>query len=91
MIEWHKRGKFNFTKNESGIIGRLPRAYKDKLFSKPLRESMAAESIALSDELYYDEIMRLSSLADDPAAYYDERDRYNHDAITSKVNSLNKF
>lgn len=88
--KWHQQNQANYV-NVNGIKGRLPRYYKDKLFDSDARSVMAADAIALSDQRYREEITRLSKFCDDPYAYYDYRNGYNHDAITSKVNALNKF
>lgn len=87
---WHLAGKRNFTQ-VNGQIGRLPRYYKDKIFNMEQRYLMAQQALALSDQAYADEIARLVRFDSDACNYYDERDRFNHDAIVSKVNVLNTF
>lgn len=87
---WHKVGSRNFTQ-VNGKVSRLPRFYKDRIFSDLERRRMALEVLDESDRAYWAEIARLSSLNPDPCSYYDERDRFCHDAVTSKVNSLNHF
>lgn len=90
MIKWHKDGKRNYAQNE-GVLCRLPRLYREKLFSKPLREQLAADAIDAGDTAYWDEVQRLDRLVENPRDYYDERERYNHDVITSKINQFNQF
>jgi len=86
--KWHQQNEANYTQ-VNGILGRLPRYYKDKLFTAVERERMAADAITISDRNYREEIARLSKYASDPYRYYDDRLRWNHDRVTSKVNSQN--
>lgn len=87
---WHRQQLKNFTKVH-GVLGRLPRFYKDKFFSAIEKAKLASQAIELGDENYLREVDRLSRFHQDPSAYYDECIRRQHDAVTYKVNSLNKF
>lgn len=87
---WHLHGKRNYTQ-VNGIKGRIPRYYKDALFSAPLRESMATESINLADIVYHQEVEQLQKFHDDPYYYYDERQRHAHDSVYDKINSKDMF
>lgn len=88
--QWHVQGKRNYTQM-NGIKGRIPRYYKDRIFSEPLRQAMAAESIALADEQYNDAVEKFSKFHDDPYYYYDERIRNDHDSVYDKINSKDMF
>lgn len=88
--QWHVQGKRNYVQ-VNGIKGRIPRYYKDQLFSKPMRERLAAESIELGDIAYSEEVSEISRFHDDPYYYFDERVRNDHESIASKVNQHNTF
>lgn len=90
MIQWHLDEKRTYTQ-QLGQTQRLPRYYKDKIFTKAVRARLAAEGITLSDEAYHKELQYLEKFHPDPAAYYDEAIRYVHDHITEKLNDKNKF
>lgn len=87
---WHLAGMRNYTQ-VNGVISRLPRYYKDKIFYMHQRYELAKQAMEMSDEQYMEEIRRISAFDAAPCEYYDERDRFNHDAIVSKVNVLNQF
>lgn len=88
---WHRQGLRNYVQ-VNGMIGRLPRFYKDRIFSRIDKEVMASRGVFESDQRYAVEIERLSRLGNDDAAMcYDDRMLYTHSRILHKVNSLNKF
>lgn len=87
---WHRADNRNYVR-VNGVLGRLPRYFKDKMFTDFERKLMSLDSIQGNDSRYWAEIERLSFLHSDPQAYYDERAMVNHDLVKSKVNSLNKF
>lgn len=88
--KWHKDDNRNYTQ-VNGVLGPLPRYYRDRIFTKLERARMASESIQVSDQKYFDDVADLIKFHSDPYAYYDERFRVNHDRVPSKVNSNNKF
>lgn len=88
--KWHRQELKNYTK-VNGVLGRLPRFYKDKFFSVLEKSKLALQAVELGDVNYLKEVQRLSEFHQDPSYYYDESRRVEHDAITSKVNTLNKF
>lgn len=88
--EWHQSQSRNFTK-VNGVLGRLPRYYKDKFFTAAERSRMAAECVKLTDVEYLETLERLSAFHGDPYHYYDERMSEAHERVTSKINSQNKF
>jgi len=88
--QWHKEGFKNYTK-VNGQIGRLPRYYKDKLFTVHKKAMLAKEAIALSDEQYNQEIERLAKLHPHPQWYYEESQRFAHDKVKDKSNAKHYF
>lgn len=88
--DYHRAGMLNFT-NVNGQKGRLPRYYKEKIFSAMERERLARESVALADVEYDKSIVSLDRFHSDPYYYFDERVCALHDSVKSKVNILNKF
>lgn len=94
-FDWHRAGLRNFTK-VGGVTGRLPRFYKDKMFTAQERERFYQEAILLSDENYCKEIERLMQTTDCKIAsqaelHYEMSNKYHHDVMVSKLNSKNKF
>lgn len=87
---WHKKGQRNFTQ-VNGIIGRLPRYYKEKIFDRFERARFASLAVEEGVEMYREEISRLMEFHADPCAYYDERNAWAHNSVKSKVNVTNKF
>lgn len=88
--DWHRSEMRNYTM-VNGQVGRLPRYFKEKMFTELERRKLALESVAIADEAYSSDVAWLSRFHDDPYYYYDERIAHSHDAVISKVNSLNKF
>lgn len=88
--QWHLDEKRTYTQL-LGETQRLPRYYKDKIFTPAVRARLAAEGIKLSDEAYHKELDRLRKYHTDPASYIEESARYIHDNITKKINDKNKF
>lgn len=89
--QWHVQGRRNYTVSPNGIKGRIPRFYKDRIFSEPLRQAMAAEAISLADDQYNDAVEKFSKFHSDPYYYYDERIRNDHDSVYDKINSKDMF
>lgn len=87
---WHLQNLRNYTQ-VNGQMARLPRYYKEKLFSSTQRRRMAEESLILLDEDYQKQIESLTKYHEDPYHYHDERIQYMHDHVKEKVNTLNKF
>lgn len=88
--KWHRDGLKDYT-NVNGHKGRLPRYYRDKIFTQLERERMAYESVIKSDEDYWKEVERLRKYHSNPESYYDERIMSQHEKIKQKVNSKNLF
>jgi len=72
MIKWHKRGKRNYAQ-QYGYQVPLARIYKDKIFTKLDKMRMGLEMDEIMNDLYLDEVERLSALHDDPIAYYQQK------------------
>lgn len=88
--QWHRSDMRNYAQVH-GQITRLPRYFKDRIFTSAERSRMAVEALSDADIAYWDEVERLSAFHCDPVMYYDESMYASHDAVKSKVNSLNKF
>lgn len=87
-FNYHKHGKNHFTK-VNGQVGRLPRFYKEKIFTKTEKQSFARQSMADFDNVYEQTISALSGHSIDPHHYYDERVRWELENITHKENRFN--
>lgn len=86
---WHRKGMRGYTL-VNGVLGRLPRYYADKLFTKEEKQELSQQGLSELAE-YRDEILRLSKLVENPYEYYVERRRANHDAVKHKNNKFNQF
>lgn len=84
---YHKIDQRNYT-HLNGILGRLPRYYKDKIFTGTERQLMAKAMLELADNDYQREINRLSQFHRDPARYYDECIANQHDSIKSEKHKV---
>lgn len=89
-MQWHRADKRSYTQ-VNGILGPLPRFYKEKIFSPLERKIMAAHAVEQSDSDYAAELHRLRRYHSDPAAYYDECIASQHNRVTNKINQLDKF
>lgn len=76
---------------QKGIYQRLPRYFKDKMFSKEQRAEMAETAEWESVVHTRDEIKRLSAFHPEPEHYYTERLHAAHDSLTKRINSKDKF
>lgn len=88
--DWHRDGMRGFVQ-VNGVIARLPRYYKDKIFTQSERRAMGAQSIRAADEAFNEEIDRLSEFQEDPYDYMDQLRVDKHDRVFSKLNDTNKF
>lgn len=89
-FEWHRENLKNYTQIH-GQKNRIPRYYKNQLFTENERALLAAEAVALGDIAYSDTVAIIGQTNPNPYSAYDESIRYSHDKITSKINSQNKF
>lgn len=88
--KWHRDGKRDYTQ-VNGVKKKIPRLFRDKIFTQLERERMAAEAIVRSDQEYHDEVKRLHKFNSNPDLYYEERIRHLHEGMIKKINSKNKF
>lgn len=88
--EWHAKGFRPYTQ-VNGIIGRLPRYYKSKLFTKRELEHLSYDGINDADDLYRKEISELAQYSNDPGMYYDDRISHAHSNVHSKISDNNTF
>lgn len=91
MRSWHREDERTYVVREGGFKQRLPRYYKDKIFTKLERQVIAVRSMADADKTYIDEIERLMKLHPNPTAYYDERLQNQERLMLVEMNSKNKF
>lgn len=89
-FNYHKHAKNNSTK-VGGQVGRLPRFYKEKIFSKPEKEAIARQSLADSESLYERTITALRKFHADTENYYDQRVRQELENIEHKNKQFNTF
>ncbi|QCQ85053.1 replication initiator protein [Blackfly microvirus SF02] len=87
---WHRKDLRNYT-NVNGQTSRLPRYYKEKLFSKLEKAKLALEAVGLSDQKYYDEVVRLARYHPHPMRYLDEIVQQKHDNLFKTLNEKNTY
>lgn len=88
--QWHRAAMRNYTE-VNGQKKRIPRFYKNRLFTDSERQNLATEALYLNDISYSDTVTENFRFSDQPYNYQDEQVRERHKQITSKINSLNKF
>lgn len=88
--KWHREAQRDFTR-VNGIIARIPRYLKEKIFTKLERQLMKINYDAISTDAYWKEIERLSQFHSDPQWYFEEQMRDAHERVHSKINALDKF
>lgn len=88
--KWHKDDLRNFTK-VNGMLARLPRYYKLKMFTEEERAVMADRASTVIADTFKMEIIRLSRLHPQPYAYWAERVRNANNAVIHKLNQNDKF
>lgn len=87
---WHRSAMRTFV-NVNGIPGRMPRYYREKIFSPLERSILAVQSISDADLKYFETIERLKKFHSDPDQYYEECIANQHELIKSKSLSLDKL
>lgn len=92
--EWHLEDARYYT-NVNGVMGRLPRYYKEKIFRDPDRfvDEDLDRKVVLHCEYaqHLEEIYELSKVHHDPNGYYIHAKKDRHKKIKHKSNSRNKF
>lgn len=88
--KWHHGGKVFYVVSD-GVKQAIPRYYKDKIFSKHVKEVQRVKSVTESDRKHSEELQRLSKFVTDPFAHLEERIRYAHESSRRKENKNDKF
>lgn len=91
MRSWHREDSRTYVVRDGGYKQRLPRYYKDKIFTSFERQMIALKLNKEIDKVYFDEIERLLKLHPDPCAYFDERLQHAERLQLQEMNSKNKF
>jgi hypothetical protein len=91
MRAWHREDKRTYVVRPGGYKQRLPRYYKDKIFTQFERQMIALKLNSDIDTVYFTEIERLMKLHPDPCAYFDERQQHSERLLLQEMNSKNKF
>jgi len=76
---------------QNGIYARLPRLFKDQIFSREQRRTMAEAAEFESTINYRQALVELAAFHPEPVAYYAERRLFEHDQMTRRINSKDKF
>lgn len=74
-----------------GIQTRLPRYYRDRIFSKEERSKLKSKALVLQEADYAEELQRLDRLHPDAFWHYRERIQNSHDQILKTLNTKNQF
>lgn len=88
--KWHKDGQRNYAQ-VNGITTRLPRFYKERIFTALERARLALESLDIDTAEYQKAVEAMSKFHPDPENYYYERLVHMHERYKEKVNQLNTF
>lgn len=86
----HKTGMVNYIMS-NGFKIRMPRYFRDKIFTEPQKAKMRVEAIEMNDRIYLQELERLCRLHPDPFNYMVERDRFKNDSYKAKANKSIKL
>lgn len=92
MKRWHKNPEGEEVRMYSqvnGKKGRLPRYYKDRIFTRIEKELWAQVGQAMADERYIKEIEEILKTHTEADAVYESRIRHHHDNIRIKSLKLN--
>lgn len=88
--EWHRADK-RFYAMDGGVRHRLPRYYRDRIFTKLELQLHAILAVREGDVAYSREIDRLSRLHPDPTNYFDEAMSEAHELISVRANLNDTF
>lgn len=93
---WHKQkgdhhDDYRYYVMNNGFKQRLPRYYKDKIFSKIDRLIAAPAQEELARVMYWNEITRISKTHPDPEAYYEHMLIHKHESIRTKSLTKNRI
>lgn len=70
--KWHRAGKKTYTQ-VNGFKARLPRYYRDKIFTAVERQLMQYDQLREQDLAYWKAVDALSKFHTSPTSYYEER------------------
>lgn len=87
----YHRDDYRYYSKQNGIYVRLPRYFKDQIFTKEERRDMAEEAEFDAVVDYREAIKKLSAFHSDPYAYYAEKRIHEHATMTKTINSKDKF
>lgn len=87
---YHQSGLKDYT-NVNGHKGRIPRYYRDKIFSSFERQVLLVRNLESADVKYWQSVEKLSAHSKDAHNYYFERISHQHEQLKNNVNKLNKF
>jgi len=90
MAGWHRASETNYIRVD-GVPRRMPRYWKEKIFTDLERAKMAVKSQSHLTKQYRDEIDRLSLYEREPESYYEQREAWHHEQIFKKLNDKNKL
>lgn len=90
---WHRNldGEPRYYTEVNGKKGRLPRYYKDKLFTKLEKQKWADIAQIFADDKYREQIEKILATHEDADAVYEERLRFHHEQIRIKSLKLNSI
>lgn len=91
MRTWHREDMRTYVVREGGFKQRLPRYFKDKIFTRFEKQMIALQLNQEIDKVYIDEIERLMNLHHDPCGYYDERQANSDRLLLQTMNAKNKI
>lgn len=92
--KWHRNRKgkdLRMYTEVNGKKGRLPRYYKDRIFTKMDRALWAQIGAAMASNAYDREIEEIMKTHTNPVEIYEQRLKHHHDNIRIKSLKLNKF
>lgn len=89
MVRHHKRTKQNFVRS-NGVVGPLPRYFKEKIFTKLERKIMALEAVAFADKQYCSQVEKIARHNANPYTIHEIALSQAHDRIRQKqtINQL---
>lgn len=87
---WHHQTGNDFVK-VNGVLARIPRYLREKIFSKVDRQLMKINFDQVSNDIYWKEIDRLSKFHRDPQEYYFQQIVDAHERVHGSINLKDTF
>lgn len=87
---WHRVDFRNYAQ-VNGIVTRLPRYYKEKIFSESERKALAEISRVSGEVAEFEALEKLRKFHPDVYQYWDERVTREYESIVQKCNTKNLF